>query len=201
VRKSKEEIDAQEAAKILGVSERMIRLYLDEKRLKGLKIAGKWFIEKASVESLRRAKLLPAGLVETSASGSAAEVPSEVSAEVKRRVGTPTRLSAFRLFNQWHKENKEDVTDLLKGRLLDLRLEAFAEMGAGYFSYGPAKAEHYQKARAAVGSIIGLLESLDANEQEKRGVAFLRDEIMPSFSSLLRMLDRPRAARKGSQKK
>jgi len=51
-------IDAQEAARILGVSDRQIRNYLDSGKLKGKKVnslfrTSPWLIDRKSVERLK----------------------------------------------------------------------------------------------------------------------------------------------------
>ena len=39
--KRRVEIGVEEASKLLGVSERMVRLYIDERRIRGLKVGRK----------------------------------------------------------------------------------------------------------------------------------------------------------------
>ena len=49
----KSELSVERAAGILGVSPRMLRIYIDEKKIKALKVGRKWFVDAASVEVFR----------------------------------------------------------------------------------------------------------------------------------------------------
>jgi excisionase family DNA binding protein len=54
------EVSVPEAANRLGVSTRMLRLYIESRKIQALKVGRKWFIDAASLEAFRQRLHLPA---------------------------------------------------------------------------------------------------------------------------------------------
>jgi excisionase family DNA binding protein len=190
------EIGVDEAAELLGVGERMVRLYIDEKRIKGLKVGRKWFIDLASVEAFRQARSVDAEPGPPSPVGGLSEVLSEVAEAApkgsqKRR--DPRQLAPFRLFNQWISRESPNLVcqdgEFLT-RLNALRSEVLSEMGAGYFSFGPDKIFHYRRARGSIGGILGLIYSRKDDEISAFHPDDLEQKVLPALSSLLRAMEK-----------
>ncbi|MBS1983533.1 MAG: helix-turn-helix domain-containing protein [Bdellovibrionales bacterium] len=89
----------------------------------------------------------------------------------------------------------------LEARLFTLRLVVFESLGSGYFAFGTqAKADHYNRARAAVGSMVGILRSSDELEaawrEELNG---LETELANVLRSLVRRIEDGKFGGKGKK--
>jgi len=187
------EIGVDEAAELLGVGERMVRLYIDEKRIKGLKVGRKWFIDLASVEAFRRARSGDAEPGLSSPVGGLSEALAEVAPKGSQKRRDPRQLAPFRLFNQWiSRENPNLVCQDREflARLSALGSEVLSEMGAGYFSFGPDKIVHYRRARGSIGGILGMIYSRKDDEISSFHPDDLEQKVLPALSSLIRAMER-----------
>jgi excisionase family DNA binding protein len=185
------EIDVEHAAGLLAVSERMVRMYIDERRLKALKVGKKWYIDLASVEALMQSRPAQRSPEETVRSGSH---PEALPMRPTGHLG-PWRLAPFRLFSQWVIPDVLSLSgdkDGLLGRVRSLRWEVLSELGAGFYSYGQDKTLHYQRARAAVGGILGLIYGEPEEFELRRELSLLEHQVLPAFSSLLKAIDKSR---------
>jgi excisionase family DNA binding protein len=204
--KRRVEIGVEEASKLLGVSERMVRLYIDERRIRGLKVGRKWFIDLASVEYFLKSRSPALGPEGSSPAPLLSEVAPEV-AEVRQKLPRnhrdPRQLAPFRLLNQWIGQHDPILLGADPGfssRLKTLLSEALSEMGAGYFSFGSDKVFHYRRARGAIGGILGMIYSRQDDEISSLRPDDLQLKVLPALSSLLRAMER-KSSRSGKKTK
>ncbi|MCX6106553.1 MAG: helix-turn-helix domain-containing protein [Proteobacteria bacterium] len=214
------EITVDQAATLLGTSERMVLNYIKARQIKAAKVGKRWFVDRASIEQFRNTggrgvRAFPLGsesVGATSGAGSpnkTAALPrersddnSEVLSEGEqstrqhRRKGsgkTVKDLACYRLalvaFERplWQRAEGNPHAE----RLASLRLQILEHLGAGYYSFGPGKHHHYNCARSLVGSALALIYSDDqVMVRFPDDVAYLEQELLVAFASLLRKIER-----------
>ncbi len=169
------EISPEDAAALLGVHPRTIRNLLTKKAIIGLKVGGRWFIDRQSVERYKEEQNGPSG----------AKAPSS-SSLLGPRVLAPYRLClhAFELF-PWASGNAS--VDL---RVISLQHSILENLGAGFYSYGAEKKLQYTYARSAIGSLIGLVHPYrEKVEAISKAIVYLEEECVPAVTSLLRKIE------------
>ena len=187
LKQSPEEVGLSEAAGLLGVSEKTIRNYIKLKKLKAVKVAKSWYIDKASLLAIgdhispsAEAKPMPAAAARDEGQGTAG--------------GTAAihKLACYRLFlnasERFEYSNEADgLAEFFKGQCRD----TLAYLGAGYYAYGRNKKSYYEMARGAIGKIIAVLAADAALYQRHYKTAQnLEHDVLPAFGALMRKLDR-----------
>jgi len=79
------------------------------------------------------------------------------------------------------------------------RSQALSELGAGYYSFGDSKIIHYQRARSAVGGMVGLIYSLPDPLVTDLRVDWLEEKVLPALSSLLKAMEKNGRLKKKSR--
>jgi len=213
------EVNVDQAATLLGTSERMVLNYIKARQIKASKVGKRWFVDRESLEHFRQTggrgtRAFPLtvdeGLRQTAGAPAASSPPhsehsakeaegtagGERSARQRRRHGTNKNvkdlacyklaLSAFRR-PLWQGEEGNPYAQ----RLTSLRLQILEHLGAGYYSFGSGKHHHYNCARGLVGSALALIYSNDeVMGRFADDVAYLEQELLVAFGSLLRKIER-----------
>jgi len=199
------EVSVPEAASMLGVSARMLRLYIESRKIKALKVNRRWYVDTASLEAFRQRMHFPAASSQQPAASSQPEetLPDPRDKSTARKAVTKARgglsdLACYRLCLEafsmplWAGE-----PSLIGERLVELKNQTLESLGAGYYSYGEQKLRHYSAARAALGAAIGLVLGVPSLKDTYRAdISFLLDNCLPAFSALLKKLEKGSSHRK-----
>lgn len=188
------EIGLDEAASLLKMSEKTVRKYIKLKAIRAVKVANCWYVDRASLMSFH-ANVTKEAAGEA-APGSTSQPRSHPSKATQSKAGSLAtaaihNLACYRLFLAARDQlNFADETPDLAA-FVDARCrDVLSHLGAGYYGFGAAKRLNYDKARAAIGSIIGVLAA-DAPlyQRHQKAAQFLERDVLPAFGSLMRKLD------------
>jgi hypothetical protein len=76
-------------------------------------------------------------------------------------------------------------------RLVELRYSAVEFLGAGYYSFLPAKKmELYNLSRQRVGALVALLQYGSPSEAIQKIIYEIEEELMPTYSALIKRMDK-----------
>ena len=119
--------------------------------------------------------------------------PTEEAPTVKHNKLKYRPLSSLRCYQVacqagWQNLPVEEVTR----RVHDLKMAAFENLGAGFYSYENAeKVRYYNQARAALGSIVALLCSCKARrDQWNHEISVIESQVIPACSALIRKIEK-----------
>ena len=187
----KSEISVEEAAEHLQVSSRMIRTYLQEKKIQGIKVGRQWFIDLASLEAFGKKSGFEVPEEKAAPREGLAEPASDRPTRSSER-SRLTHLACYRLcLEAFQMPLWKAAEEPLGPRLRALRSDIVEALGAGYYSFGRAKIEWYSQARGLLGAGLGLLYSEeDYFKTYGPEITFIETKLMPAFSALLRKLER-----------
>lgn len=215
------EISVEEASLRLGVCPRTINNYIQEKKLKAVKVAGQWFIDAVSVDALAQSydlrprpieKKIPSSVM--SGVPSAKPVDSSTgSKEDAQKINSPNkfgqgpanekqkgpnRLAVYRLAREafsmpgW-KNLSRALPMSSVAIVLNHQMKIYALLGSGYYLWGPEKLILYRRAQSGVGAILGILYSTnECADTMKPELHFLERRLLPAFTALLFRLNSSR---------
>ncbi len=212
------EISVEDAAKLLGVSTRMVTKYIEARRIKAIKVKSKWFVDLASVEAFSQATGLRAQdhviikpidpqinpLKDKASESSEIVNPKKkdedpvLNENLEKPEGknkSPHALACYRLclqaFNMPFWKMAEMGEPQMKERLSHIQFEILENLGAGFYSYGDIKCYHYRKARGSIGAALALAYSReDISKKWEKDVFFVETKVLPAFSSLIKKVER-----------
>lgn len=178
------EVSVEQAASILGTTSRTVLNYISLKQIKATKVGKSWFIDRASLESFAGEK--KKGHVEVDNK----EYPRRSRRSDAKNV---TALACYRLSVEafsmpvWEPSESNPYSH----RLLEIKFKVLEHLGAGYYSFGSGKRQHYDIARGLVGSSVALIYSDRASADTwKEDLYFLENDLLMAFTCLLRKIER-----------
>lgn len=182
------EISPEEAALILGVHSRTIRNLLKRQEIKGVKVNGRWYIDRASLKPIEEAE----------SCGKATEMLSAAFPQLSAFARGPRKLAPYRLFcyATQHLQWSLNIPEETAHRLHQLKMSVLEHFGAGFYSYGPEKRCRYVAARSSLGAIIGLLEPYHSQPEVAKIISFLENECIHAAASLIRKIERGKEQKK-----
>jgi excisionase family DNA binding protein len=178
------EVSVEQAASILGTTSRTVLNYISLKQIKATKVGKSWFIDRASLEYFAGEK--KKGHYEVNSK----EYPRRSRRSDAKNV---TALACYRLsveaFSMPVWQSSEGAT--YSQRLIDIKFKVLEHLGAGYYSFGTSKRQHYDIARGLIGSAVALLYSdKTASDMWKEDLYFLENDLLMAFTCLLRKIER-----------
>jgi excisionase family DNA binding protein len=208
----KKEITVEVVAAQLGVSERSVVNYLKTRRIEGIKVGKKWFIDAASVDAFAsRYGFSPKPIPVTERTSMEVNTNS-VGPDSKSAISENQRgqyqscilqLHVFKLCCEvfsseaWIKSNSTAFEE----RLHVLKNRVFEELGAGFYSFGAArKSTHYNSARTQIGAMLSLIYfTCKSDPVWSNQLPILESKLLPAFSALLRKIERRRLSPESSK--
>jgi excisionase family DNA binding protein len=183
------EISPEEAATCLGVHPRTIRNLIKRKEIRGIKVNGRWYLDKASVEAARDIR---GGIANSQSTALCAASPARPNKPGPMALA-PYRLSchAFDTF-AWN----TNLPEAAATRIETLKLAVLEHFGAGFYSYGAEKRQRYIAARSALGAIVGLLSPYHSHGDVGKMISFLESECIGATASLIRKIEREKDRKK-----
>ena len=178
------EVSVEQAASILGTTSRTVLNYIGSKQIKATKVGKSWFVDSASLESFAGEK--KRGCTDSGDK----EYPRRSRRSDAKNV---TALACYRLsieafsMPMWNSPESIQYTQ----RLSDIKFKVLEHLGAGYYSFGASKRQHYDSARGLIGSAVALLYSDKAvSDKWKDDLYFLENDLLMAFTCLLRKIER-----------
>ena len=211
-----EELNLADAAGLLKVSERTLRSYIKLKKIRAVKVGGCWYVDRGSLDAFAQqpeasglsalsglsglsgvSGLAEGGATTNQAASPEAQPGKSSRARPKRPAGDHAAaaihdLACYRLFLAARALFDLRGEDAALTQFLNSSChEVVASLGGGYYAFGHAKRSQYEKARATIGGIIGVLAADPATYQRQQKAAqFLERDVLPAFGSLMRKLER-----------
>lgn len=219
MRSKTSEVSVGDASHFLGVSTRSVLNYIKSKEIEALKVGKSWFINKASLEAfsmrygMRREAISESkeGFSENSESvgenkllfpkdsegnrnfrkgDSGFPKDSETSAKKFSVKNLRLFIRVKEILGQIPFEKLELQREVEK-RLVELRYSAVEFLGAGYYSFLPAKKmELYNLSRQRVGALVALLQYGPPSEAIQKIIYDIEEELMPTYSALIKRMDK-----------
>jgi|GEM_PF-6444613 len=173
----KKELSIEDVAARLGVSERSIVNYLRTRRIEGIKVGKKWFINAASVDAF----IIRYGF---SAEAPQSPLPETLSKPSRQEYSTLPQLHLFQLCREvfascdW----EQGLSSHAQDRIRNLKNRVLEEIGAGFHSFGvQRKSHHYNTARAQIGAMLAILHSQEKSAQNIPTILLLEKKTSPRF--------------------
>ena len=211
------EINVDQVAAILEVSERTVLNYIKARQIKAVKVGKRWFVDRASFESFQKNRGTPTrnlcqispsegedlrrGMKNEESTTEQATLPQKevkfipqcIPAERRKEKKNIKSLACYRLtieafkMPMWQQTENKDYSKCLK----EFRYKILEHLGAGYCSFGPGKRYHYDQVRGLVGSILALMYSDDnASTIYEKDLLFLENDLLLAITSLIRKIER-----------
>jgi len=211
------EVNLEEAASLLGKSEKTIRVYINKKKIAATKVGGKWFLDLASILRLKSDLEVQLGNSAVQLGNSAVQLGnSEVqlgNSEVQLgnsevQLGKPNNLalgksasgiSSLAAYRQALKSlslpmwQSLDEHAWLGEELEKLRIQILSSLGSGYYSFGRNKINFYNDARAGAGAILALCHSDPKyNQAWSHDLKNLEHEFLGAVTALVKRMEKPK---------
>ena len=183
------EVNLEEAASLLGKSEKTIRVYINKKKIAATKVGGKWFLDLASILRLKSD-------LEVQLGNSEVQLGKLDNLAMGKSASGISSLAAYRQalkslsLPMWQ---SLDEHAWLGEELKKLRIQILSSLGSGYYSFGRNKINFYNDARAGAGAILALCHSDPKyNQAWSHDLKNLEHEFLGAVTALVKRMEKPK---------
>ena len=205
------EVSVDQASKFLACSQRSVLNYINKKEIEAIKVGKYWHINFISLQAFKKrygfnegsppepsfsqGEELPAHQFHVNEEALSIDSSEEVSPLSSKQKYRPLHsLRCYQISCQafgldgWQNQ----ITEAESQRVDKLKAEVLEYLGAGFYSYeNREKVRYYNRARAALGSIVALLSISQAKrERWSRELSVLESQVIPACSALIRKIEK-----------